>query len=72
MIVYAEVQDLEDSLSRAEALGATIQQPPYEVPGVTIAVVSDPQGNLFGLAQPQRSDERTVLGRPERPVPTQT
>jgi predicted enzyme related to lactoylglutathione lyase len=51
--VYAEVEDIEASLAKAIELGATIVSEPYEVPGVTIALFADPQGNVVGVAQPR-------------------
>jgi uncharacterized protein len=48
--VYAEVEDLDAHLVRAERLGATIVQQPTEVaPGTKVAMFDDPQGNRFGL-----------------------
>lgn len=52
--VYAEVDDIRATLSQAIDLGATIVQEPYDVPGVTIALFADPQGNVVGVAQPRR------------------
>lgn len=54
VVVYAEVDDINGSLARALALGATVVQEPYDVPGVTIALLADPQGNTIGIAQPRR------------------
>lgn len=51
--VYAEVEDIEGTLAKAVELGATIVSEPYDVPGVTIALVADPQGNVVGVAQPR-------------------
>ncbi len=55
--VYAEVDDIEASLTKAVSLGGTIVQEPTEVPGVTIGLFADPQGNVVGVAQPRRSDQ---------------
>ena len=52
--VYAEVDDLKASLAKATSLGASIVQEPTVVPGVTIALIADPQGNVVGIAQPRR------------------
>lgn len=53
VLTYAEVEDLTASLAKAVDLGATVVQAPYEVPGATIALFADPQGNVFGIAQPR-------------------
>lgn len=52
--VYAEVDDIEASLAKAVELGGSIVQPPTVVPGVTIGLFADPQGNVVGVAQPRR------------------
>ena len=50
MRVYAQVDDLEAHLKKAEELGATIVQEPTEVaPETRVAMFDDPQGNRFGL-----------------------
>jgi predicted enzyme related to lactoylglutathione lyase len=52
--VYASPADLEATLAKAEALGATTVLPPTAVSdGPKIAMFTDPQGHLFGLAVPQ-------------------
>lgn len=51
--VYAEVDDIHTALRKAIELGAKIVQEPYDVPGVTIALFDDPQGNTVGVAQPR-------------------
>lgn len=52
--VYAEVDDIKAALAKAVALGGSIVQPPTTVPGVTIGLFADPQGNVVGVAQPRR------------------
>ena len=52
--VYAEVDDIEASLARAVELGGVVVQPATRVPGVTIGLFADPQGNVVGVAQPRR------------------
>ena len=48
--VYVEVQDLDASVERARALGATVVAPPREVaPGTRTAVFTDPDGHLVGM-----------------------
>jgi len=52
--VYASPADLEATLAKAEALGATTVMPPTAMPGgPKVAMFTDPQGHLFGLAVPQ-------------------
>jgi predicted enzyme related to lactoylglutathione lyase len=64
--VYAEVDDLQEYLSKAERLGGKTLVPPTEVPGmVTFALFADPEGNAFGLvksepsASPRRQSARS-------------
>jgi predicted enzyme related to lactoylglutathione lyase len=51
--VLVEVADLQETLSRAEALGGTRCGEPHEVPkaGLTFTYVTDPEGHVVGLAQ---------------------
>ncbi|RZU20530.1 hypothetical protein EV645_2765 [Kribbella rubisoli] len=49
---YFSVPDVELTLVRAEALGATVSTPPWTVPGLgRMAVILDPDGNRVGLWQ---------------------
>ena len=48
--VYVEVADLDAALKKAESLGGKMVAPPMDVPGgPTIAMMSDPDGNVVGL-----------------------
>jgi uncharacterized protein len=48
--VFAAVPDLQASLDKAEALGGKVIMPVTEIPGAaTIAMISDPEDNTFGL-----------------------
>jgi uncharacterized protein len=47
--VYALVDDLQNYLDRAEALGAKTLMPPESMGNVSIALFADPTGNVFGL-----------------------
>jgi predicted enzyme related to lactoylglutathione lyase len=48
--VYAQVPDLQASLDKAVELGGTVIMPPTEIPGaVTMAMITDPEGNSFGM-----------------------
>jgi len=52
VVVYADVEDIDESLSRARELGAPIYVDKTEVPKVGwIAIVGDPGGNRIGLMQ---------------------
>ena len=50
---YVEVDDLEENLYYAEALGGTVVAPPHEIPqlGITFALFADPEGHVVGLAK---------------------
>jgi predicted enzyme related to lactoylglutathione lyase len=50
--VYALVPKLEDSIAKAEKLGAKVVVPPQEVPDMgRFSWIADPEGNVFGLWQ---------------------
>jgi uncharacterized protein len=50
--VYAEVPDPQATLDKAVALGGSVVMPPTEIiPGTTLAMFSDPSGNIFGLTK---------------------
>jgi uncharacterized protein len=46
---YVEVEDLQGSLDRAEALGGRTAWPVTELPGMAFAMLHDPDGLLVGL-----------------------
>ncbi|HEX9041667.1 MAG TPA: VOC family protein [Trebonia sp.] len=47
---YVGVEDLHAKIEEAQALGATTVMPPMDVPGgPSIAMFTDPDGNLIGL-----------------------
>jgi predicted enzyme related to lactoylglutathione lyase len=46
---YVEVDDLQASLDRAEALGGRTVMPVIELPGMAFAMFDDPDGLLVGL-----------------------
>ena len=51
--VYAGVEDVDDTLKKAESLGAKTVMPPMDLPlGGRIALFADPQGHTFGLFKP--------------------
>jgi len=50
--VYVQVDDLAATLKKAESLGGKTVMPPMQVPnGPTIALFSDPEGNVVGLVK---------------------
>ena len=50
--VYAQVPDLQATLDKVVANGGSTLMPPTEIPGVaTLALFSDPDGNIFGLTR---------------------
>ena len=51
VVAYVEVDDLEGSVQRAEALGAKVRIPPKALDAVRFALVEDPGGNPIGLIE---------------------
>jgi predicted enzyme related to lactoylglutathione lyase len=49
--VYVRTRDLDESLERAKRLGGKVVMPVTKLPDVTIALFSDPEGNVIGLLQ---------------------
>ena len=50
--IYVQVADLQATLDKAESLGGKTLMPPTEIPGaVTMAMFSDPDGNVTGLVK---------------------
>lgn len=47
--VYAEVDDLQTYLDKAERLGGHTIVPPTEAGAVTFALLADPAGNVTGI-----------------------
>ena len=48
---FVGVDDMDDSVQRAVKLGGRVVQEPVSVPGVSFALIADPQGHVVGLAQ---------------------
>ena len=58
--IYVEVPDLRDTLDHAVTLGAAIVMEPEVVPGVvSLAIFTDPQGNMTGLVKSEAENEST-------------
>lgn len=54
-IVYVDFDDLDEALSRAVALGASVRIPPLARDGGRFALVVDPAGNTIGLLEDEPS-----------------
>ena len=48
---YVGVDDVDAALRAAEHLGGTVVQAPVRVPGLTFALLADPQGHVIGVSQ---------------------
>ena len=48
---FVGVDDMESALADAKRLGGRVVQDPVQVPGVSFALIADPQGHVIGLAQ---------------------
>jgi len=48
---FVGVDDMSTTIAETTRLGGRIVQEPVTVPGVTFALISDPQGHVVGLAQ---------------------
>jgi predicted enzyme related to lactoylglutathione lyase len=48
---FVGVDDITGVLAQAQKLGGRVVQQPQRVPGVTFALIADPQGHVIGLAQ---------------------
>ena len=57
-VPYVVVDSTDESLKKAESLGATVLMPATDIGGVgRIAVFKDPQGAVFGIHQMEADDE---------------
>jgi len=55
---YAETDDLQASLDKAESLGGKTVMPPTEpMEGTSIALFADPEGHVVGLVKPGQPPE---------------
>ena len=48
---FVGVDDMADAIARTTTFGGRVVQEPTEVPGVSFALIADPQGHVVGLAQ---------------------
>jgi predicted enzyme related to lactoylglutathione lyase len=51
VVLYVSVEDLEETVKLAEALGGSVRVPPMDGAGSRFALVQDPDGNPVGLVQ---------------------
>ena len=51
-MVYFQVPDLDESLAQARAAGGTVLQEPREAGSGRYAVLRDPAGTVFAIAEP--------------------
>jgi uncharacterized protein len=54
-IFYVQVESIEDSLAKAEALGGKTIVPKVDLPSGSFAWFSDPDGNTIGLWRPAQT-----------------
>jgi predicted enzyme related to lactoylglutathione lyase len=48
---FVGVDDIAGAVERARKLGGRVVQEPQQAPGVSFALIADPQGHIVGLAQ---------------------
>ena len=48
---FVGVEDMATTIADTTRLGGRVVQEPVSVPGVSFALISDPQGHIVGLAQ---------------------
>lgn len=48
---FVGVEDIEGTLAEATTLGGRVVQQTVRVPGVSFALIADPQGHVVGVAQ---------------------
>ena len=56
MTVFVEVDDVDAYVKKAESLGGRVMMPKTTIPGsVTYAFISDPEGHMIGVMEPEPS-----------------
>ena len=50
VLFFVAVEDVAETLAKAESLGGSIVQPAQQVPGTSFGVLKDPQGHRIGVA----------------------
>jgi predicted enzyme related to lactoylglutathione lyase len=48
---FVDVDDIAETIATTSWLGGRVVQEPVTVPGVSFALIADPQGHVVGLAQ---------------------
>jgi predicted enzyme related to lactoylglutathione lyase len=48
---FVDVEDMASAIADTTRLGGRVVQDPVSVPGVSFALIADPQGHVVGLAQ---------------------
>lgn len=48
---FVGVDDMDGAIATTKRLGGRVVQEPVTIPGVTFALIADPQGHVVGLAQ---------------------
>ena len=48
---FVDVDDMDSAIATTTRLGGRVVQDPVTVPGVSFALIADPQGHVVGLAQ---------------------
>ena len=48
---FVGVDDIDRVIEQAKKLGGRVVQAPQQAPGVSFALIADPQGHVVGLAQ---------------------
>ena len=51
VVIYFEVDDLQEAVERAESMGASVRIPPMEHGELRFALIQDPEGNPIGLTE---------------------
>lgn len=63
-LFYVAVDDVDASVAKAKAAGATVLMPPFEIPDIgRIAMLTDPQGNPFYVMRGQSPHASTAFDR---------
>lgn len=62
VIVNFEAEDVPGEFARIAAAGATMVKEPYEMGGMWIATLADPEGNYFQLNSPWPESTAEVFG----------
>jgi predicted enzyme related to lactoylglutathione lyase len=57
IVVYLEVDHLDEVVATAKTLGASVRIPPMRHGNLRFALIQDPEGNPFGLTQHEKSDD---------------